>query len=298
MGSPSTLAWQAVPAAAMVAATLAFPLRVGHAAHVPPRLIVLDKPAEQIVVAKAVSYRQSPDGKHTLLQYDFFAEFVPSSPDAGGVAQLITPGGEIIPFRSGGSGLAAEGLRNFQSIEALNARVPNGRYAVRYTRPGARAFTALTDINATATTMPAPFRIRLAQGGHEIAASAVDPSRALTIQYRASSSDTSPGLTFVHVADCYGRRVARTAKFSGEPELTYRGLSYSVPENTLDRGSVYQLYVEAGTHVLSRTDGVPVFASYPVTVFMDFNTAGEGGPPCPSNPYQMDSRQTDRSRAP
>lgn len=270
----------------------------GHAADVAPRLIVLDKPAEQVVVAKAVSYRQSAEGKLTLLQYDFFAEFAPTATEASGVVQLIAPRGEVIPFRAGGAGLAGDGLRNFHSLEDLNQRVPNGTYTVRYTRPGTRPFVATAELNATAATMPAPFKLKLTQNGREISALDVDAAQPLTIQALMNGPSSSAALTFVHVADCFGKRVARTAKFSGEPDLTYRGLSYSLPENTLDRGTGYQLYVESGSYTLNRTDGVPVFASYPVAVFLDFTTRGETRTQCPSPIYQMDSRQSDRPRAP
>ena len=262
-----------------------------------PPLIVVNKPADQVVVAKAVSYRQRPEGGFTLLGYDFLAEFALSTAEAShhdGVAELVTPKGERLPFREGGHGVSATGLNHLKSLEDLNARMPNGTYVIRYTRPGLAPFAAIAQLQATEASIPAPLTVRLFQNGHVVDPTSVDPSRPVVVAVQHSSK--KPMLIFVHIADCQGHLVARTPNFSGEPELTYQGLSYSLPASTLAAGSGYQLYVEGGTYSLTRTDGVPTFASYPVATFLDFRTSGEGGVPCPTLPYQMDFRQTDRSR--
>lgn len=263
------------------------------------------EPAHLIVVGKTVNYRQSADGKLTLLNYHFFAEIFQASQVMGAQAELIGPRAERIPFHSEGSILGAGGDREFRSLDDLNAQVPNGGYVVRYTQPGAPALAATVNMNATASAMATAVRIRLLQGGHETVPSAIDPTRALVIQWspfregRADPHGISDDLIFVHVGDCRGKMLARTpAPFSGGAALTYRSTSYTVPENTLDGGTVYQISVEQAPLATSRNDGVPTLATYPATTFLDFKTTGDGGASCPSPPNQMDHGQSDRQRAP
>jgi hypothetical protein len=264
-----------------------------------PQLIVLDKPVDRAVVAKAVSYRQTESGQLELLGYDFFAEFALSSAEtavSGGVAQLIAPTGEILPFKSG---LAmGERLHGLKSLEQLNTRMPNGRYAIRYTRPGLVPFTAVTNVEATPATMPKGFKIRLHQQGRPVKADAVNAALPLVIEADLTVDQLAQSLIFVHVGDCYGRRLARTAPLPAEPDLAYRGSRYGVPAKVLQAGATYQVFVESGSYSLNRADGVPVFASYPLTTFLDFKTTGESRVVCPAKPYQMDLRQTDRAKAP
>jgi hypothetical protein len=215
---------------------------------------------------------------------------------SGGVAQLIAPTGEILPFKSGIA--MGDRLHGLKSLEELNSRMPNGRYAVRYTRPGLAPFTAVMHLEATPSTMPKGFKVRLSQQGKPASSAAVNAALPLVIEVDLASEQLSKSLIFVHVADCYGRRLARTAPLPAEPGLAYRGGQYTVPANVLQPGTTYQIYAESGPFVLGRASGAPVFASYPVTTFLDFKTAGESSAPCPATPYQMDPRQTDRARAP
>lgn len=265
----------------------------------PPQLIVLDKPVERAVVAKAVSYRQTPSGQLELLGYDFFAEFALSSAESnvsGGVAQLISPNGEVLPFKSG---LAmGDRMHGLKTLDELNARMPNGRYTVRYTRPGLAPFTATMQMDATPATMPKGFKVQLSQQGKPASPGAVNAALPLVIDVALTPERLVKSLIFVHVADCYGRRLARTAPLPAEPDLAYRGNRYTVPANVLHSGGTYQIYAESGPYVLDRANGAPVFASYPVTTFLDFKTTGESSASCPATPYQMDPRQTDRPKAP
>lgn len=227
------------PAAVIAVGALLLPLTGRTAVPAPPSLIV---------VGKTVNYRQSAEARPILLNYHFFAEVFQASKDAGGSAELTNPQGTAIPFRSGGSVLSAGSDREFQSLGELNAQVPNGNYTVRYTQPGASAITATVKVMSTAAAMADAFRIRLLQDGHEAVPSAIDPSRALVIQWspfakgRTDPKGISDDLIFVHVGDCHGRVIARTpAPFSGQAALTYRSASYTVPAHMLGGGSVYQI---------------------------------------------------------
>jgi hypothetical protein len=289
-------AWIAI--AAVITATALLSPTAGHAAEpAPPNLIV---------VGKTVNYRQSADGHLRLLNYHFFAEVFQSSSDADGSAELIDPRGAVIAFHSDGSSvLGAGGDHEFRSLAELNAKLPNGGYTVRYARPGAPPVVAPVRINATPSAMADPVRIRLRQEGREVAASAIDPTRALVIQWspfakgRPDQKGISDDLIFVHVGDCRGRELARTpAPFSGEAPLTYRSASYTLPADKLLPGSVYQISVEQAPVVTSRTEGVPTFATLPATTYLDIKTTGGSAVACPDPPYQMDHGQSDRKRAP
>jgi hypothetical protein len=284
-------------AAVTAVATVALLLPpAGYSAEGPPNLIV---------VGKSVNYRQSAEGKLDLLNYHYFAEVFQPAQIPGAAAELVNPHGDSVSFRVDGSILAAGGDHEYRSLGELNAQVPNGSYVVHYTQPGAPPLTATVKMNASATAMAPPARLRLLQDGHEAVPSAIDPTRALVIQWspfakgHADPHGISDDLIFVHVGDCRGRLIARTpAPFSGKVALTYRSESYTVAENTLDRGSTYQISVEQAPLVTSRNSGVPTLATYPATTYLDFKTTGEGGAACPSPPYQMDHGQSDRRRAP
>lgn len=285
-----------IAVAVLAAAVLLSPTAGQSAEPAPPNLIV---------VGKTVNYRQSAGGRLTLLNYHFFAEVFQSSSEAGGSAELIGPRGAAIPFHSDGSVLGAGGDREFRSLAELNASMPNGRYTLRYTRPGAPALGAPVRMSATASAMADPVRIRLLQEGREVAALAVDPAHALVIQWspfakgRADPNGISDDLIFLHLGDCRGRILVRTpAPFSGNAPLTYRSDSYTVPAEILGPGSVYQISVEQAPVITSRAEGVPTFATYPATTYLDFKTTGESAVSCSDPPYQMDHGQSDRKRAP
>jgi hypothetical protein len=287
--------WKGIPGAVIAAGFLWLPL-AGHAAPaVPPSLIV---------VGKTVNYRQSADAKPAPLNYHYFAEVFQASKDTGGSAELVDPRGAATPFRADGSVLAAGGDHEYHSLRELNAKVPNGPYQVRYAQPGS-SLIATVKMNATASAMADPVHITLLQDGHDVSPLAVDPTRALVIRWsafakgRADPNGISDDLIFVHVGDCHGRILARTpAPFSGAAALTYRSESYTVPVTLLKEGSVYQISVEHAPVITSRTEGVPTFATYPATTFLDFKTTGKGDSSCPGMPYQMDHGQSDRKRAP
>jgi hypothetical protein len=257
-----------------------------------------------IVVGKTVNYRQSAEASLVPPNYHYFAEVFQASKDTAGSAELVDPHGTVIPFRADGSVLGAGGDHEYQSLEELNAQVPNGSYQIHYTRPGS-SLVATVKIDAVASAMADPVRISLSQDGHDVAPLAVDPTRALVIRWspfakgRTDPNGISDDLIFVHVGDCRGKIIVRTpAPFSGAAALSYRSESYTVPVNVLKGGSVYQISVEHAPVMTSRTEGVPTFATYPATTFLDFKTTGEGDASCPSPPYQMDHGQSDRRRAP
>lgn len=271
----------------------------------PPAARSAQQPPSLIVIGKTVNYRQSEEGKLALLNYHYFAEVFQAPQAAGGSADLLGPQGGVTSFHAEGSILNAGGDHEYRSLEDLNAHVPNGRYTIRYSQPGHAPLVAAVRVNATAAAMADPVRLSLLQDGREAEPSAIDPERALVIQWspfvkgRADPRGISDDLIFVHVGDCRGRIIARTpAPFSGEAALTFRSASYTVPKNTLEHGSVYQISVEQAPVVTSRNAGVPTLATYPATTFLDFKTTGAGGAACPSPPYRMDHGQSDRLRAP
>jgi len=272
---------------------------------VPPAARSAEQPPSLIVIGKTVNYRQSDARIPALLNYHYFAEVFQASKGEGGSADLVGPHGDVISFHAEGRILNAGGDHEYRSLEDLNAHVPNGRYTIHYSQPGGVPIVATVGVNATAAAMADPVRLTLLQDGHEAKPSAIDPTRALVIQWspfvkgRADPRGISDDLIFVHVGDCRGRVIARTpAPFSGGAALTFRSISYTVRENTLAPGSVYQVSVEQAPVVTSRNAGVPTLATYPATTFLDFETTGAGGASCPSPPYRMDHGQSDRRRAP
>ena len=131
-------------------------------------------------------------------------------------------------------------------------------------------------MNATAAAMADAVRIRLVQGGHAVAASEVDPAHALLIRWspfgkgRADPNGISDDLIFVHVGDCHGRILERTPPpFLGKRRSLIGAPRIPCSAGMLGPGSIYQISVEQAPVVTSRTEGVPTFATYPATTYLD-----------------------------
>ena len=258
-----------------------------------------------VVLGKTVNYRQAADGGLTRLNYHFFAEVSLPPGLQGGTGRLIDPHGRVISFQSRGGGLSIPGERDFTTLADLNAYAPDGAYRVEIDAPPARAVKGMIPLHATEEALADPVHITLLQNGQSVSSGAVEAAKPLTVawsSFRKGRSDPNgivDDLIFVHVGDCRGQIIARTAgAFAERPPLTYRAPSYTIAANTLEAGTTYQISVEHAPVQTRRLAGVPALATYPATTYLDFHTEGAGSNTCPDKPYRMDNGQSDRQSAP
>ena len=258
-----------------------------------------------VVVGKTVNYRQADDGGLTRLNYHFFAEVSLPPGLQGGTGRLIDPHGRVISFQSRGGGLSIPGERDFTTLADLNAYAPNGAYRVEIDAPPTQAVKGMIPLHVTEKALADPVHLTLLQNGQPVSSGAVEVAKPLTVAWssfrkgRSDPNGIADDLIFVHVGDCRGQIIARTAgAFAASPPLTYRAPSYTIAANTLEAGTTYQISVEHAPLQTRRLAGVPVLATYPATTYLDFHTGGAGPNSCPDKPYRMDNGQSDRQRAP
>ena len=67
--------------------------------------------------------------------------------------------------------------------------------------------------------------------------------------------------------------------FESRRPLTYRDERYVVPAGTLEYGQTYSMYVEHALLPHTQQDfGMPAFATFAASTYMDFRTTGESDP--------------------
>jgi hypothetical protein len=173
----------------------------------------------------------------------------------------------------------------FASVEELDTAFPDGRYQLDFDSPSGGLSAQKIEFAPIAEKyrVPEPVMISMAQDGHGVELSRVDPDKELTVwwsefvQGRADPNGVVDDLIFVILTDCHGEIVVHSGRpFAGTAFLTYEAESYPVPKGSLAPGLPYTVVVEHASVVNSdRGQGVPVFASYATVTYLEFQTSGE-----------------------
>ncbi len=67
--------------------------------------------------------------------------------------------------------------------------------------------------------------------------------------------------------------------FEKDDYLTFRATHYVVPAGTLDPGQTYSMFLEHALLPHTQKDfGMPAFATFAASTYMDFQTVGETDP--------------------
>ncbi|GMR23610.1 MAG: hypothetical protein BMS9Abin37_2053 [Acidobacteriota bacterium] len=262
-----------------------------------------------VAAIKGSRYDQPHDGEPELTRYFFFTEIFRAE---GGVvtdATLQKVGSPSDPaqdppwhFETRGDVLTFAG-GYFPSVSELDAAFPDGRYQLDLDSPSGRlsaqkiefapipAFRSEpverragpeAELERSQYRVPQPVTISLAQDGHSVAPSRVDPDNELTVRWsdfvqgRADPNGIVDDLIFVILNDCHKEVVSHSGRpFAGTPFLTYEAESYSVPKGSLVPGLPYTIVVEHASVVNSdQSQGVAVFASYATVTYLEFHTSG------------------------
>ena len=170
----------------------------------------------------------------------------------------------------------------------LEANYPDGAYVFQYTAPDIGSVSqavTLSNPRAGGSALPVAPRIFLSQNGTSVAADGIDPGADLRVTWSefgegsADPLEIMDDLLFVIMADCDGVRRAHSGRpFENTPYLTYADTEFVIGADKLLPENVYQLSVEFAVLDTSFEHGVPAFATFATTTFLEIHTTGTAPP--------------------
>lgn len=242
-------------------------------------------------VGKVARYQQHMDSSLEALGPLFFAEI------------FIAAGGEVsdasVKFPEPVGGTRALEYRHSESEEigdvmylsgnadtdaALEAEFPSAAYAFSFSTPAGDVVGSIVSFEgAEFPTQPV---IIFEQAGSGIAFDTVDPNQDLVITWppfaegRADPNGVLDDLIFVAIDSCTVEDIVHSGRpFEKDDHLTFRAERYVVPAGTLAPGQTYSMYVEHALLPNTQADyGIPAFATFAASTYMDFKTEGKTDP--------------------
>lgn len=171
-----------------------------------------------------------------------------------------------------------------ESNAAMEAEFPTGAYEFTFSTPGGDVVDSV--VSLAGGNFPIQPVIIFEQGGERIAFDMVDANEALTITWPPfTEGDADPNgilddLIFVAIDSCTVEDIVHSGRpFEKEDYLTFRAERYVVPGGTLLPGQTYVMYVEHALLPHTQQDyGMPAFATFAASTYMDFTTTGETDP--------------------
>ena len=178
------------------------------------------------------------------------------------------------------------------SDEELERNVPSGAYEFTFGTPAGDVIDSVVSFEGA--TFPAQPVIMFAQDNHRIPFDRVDVNLDLVVTWlpfaegRADENGILDDLIFVAMDSCTVEDVVHSGRpFEKNDHLTFRDKYYVVPAGTLEPGQTYKMYVEHALLPHTQNDyGMPAFATFAASTYMDFETAGETDPSYCNAPAQ------------
>lgn len=259
-----------------------------------------------IVAGKTANFRQSAAGKVSALNYHFFAEIFVQHNGVVKQAALFTPGNltQAIPFTDSGYALELHGGR-YPGEQELEHHYPDGNYIFRYQTPSIGKMEqtiALTNSIADSSRLPDAPRIFLSQEGRQVLPHLIRADLPLQVTWSLfKQGNEDPlgivnDLVFVIMGDCHGERRSHSGRpFENTPYLDYAATQFIIPAEQLLPENAYQLSVEHAIIDTTIANGVPGFATFATTTFLDIMTLGSAtqAASCPQILRNFDAGQTD-----
>ncbi|MEC7369775.1 MAG: hypothetical protein VX709_10870 [Pseudomonadota bacterium] len=259
-----------------------------------------------IVAGKTANFRQFDDGKVAALNYHFFAEIFVQTNGVINQAGLLTPGrpADAIAFTDSGYALEMHGGR-YATESELENHYPDGHYIFRYDTPSTGAveqIIALTNSSSNSSRIPDAPQIILSQAGERVLPHMIQADMALQVSWSEfKQGDQDPlgivnDLVFVIMGDCHGKRRSHSGRpFENMPYLDYAATQFIIPAEHLMPENAYQLSVEHAIVDTTIMDGVPGFATFATTTFLDIMTLGGANEAtaCTEILQNFDAGQTD-----
>lgn len=171
-----------------------------------------------------------------------------------------------------------------ETDEELEQNFPSGAFDFNFNTPaGAVVDSAVSFEGGAFPTQPV---IIFEQDNQRIAFDSVDADRDLVITWptftegRADPNGILDDLIFVAIDSCTVEDMVHSGRpFEKDDYLTFRAKDYVVPAGMLDKGQTYSMYVEHALLPHTQMDyGMPAFATFAASTYMDFQTTGETDP--------------------
>lgn len=171
-----------------------------------------------------------------------------------------------------------------ESDEELEANFPSGAFEFTFSTPGGDVVDSVVSFEGGA--FPTQPVIIFEQGNERIPFEKVDASKDLLITWppfaegRADENGVLDDLIFVAIDSCKIEDIVHSGRpFEKDNHLTFRAENYVVSAGTLVPGQTYSMYVEHALLPNTQKDyGMPAFATFAASTYMDFKTLGETDP--------------------
>jgi hypothetical protein len=238
---------------------------------------------------KVARYHQHMDSSLEALGPLFFAEIFIAAGGHVSDASVRFPGGDVYELQYRYSESEAIGDVMYlsgmvDSDAALEERYPSGAYAFTFRTPGGDVAQSIVSFEGGG--FPAQPVIIFEQSGSLVSFDAVDPAADLVITWPPfSEGGADPNgilddLVFVAIDSCTVEDIVHSGRpFENDDHLTYRDERYVVPAGTLEPGQTYSMYVEHALLPHTQAEfGMPAFATFAASTYMDFRTAGQTDP--------------------
>lgn len=173
---------------------------------------------------------------------------------------------------------------NAESDEELERNFPSAAFEFTFSTPGGDVVDSVVSFEGGA--FPTQPVIIFEQGDARIPFEQVDSSQDLVITWppftegRADLNGVLDDLIFVAIDSCTVEDIVHSGRpFEKDDHLTFRATEYVVAAGTLKPGQTYSMYVEHALLPNTQKDyGMPAFATFAASTYMDFQTVGETDP--------------------
>ena len=171
-----------------------------------------------------------------------------------------------------------------ETDEELEAQYPTGAYRFNFSTPGGDVVDSVVSFEGGG--FPTQPVIIFEQGGARIPFDEVSPEQDLIVTWppftagRTDENGILDDLIFVAIDSCTVEDFVHSGRpFEKDDYLTYRASEYVVPAGTLAPGQTYSMYVEHALLPNTQQDyGMPAFATFAASTYMDFRTSGTPDP--------------------
>jgi hypothetical protein len=176
--------------------------------------------------------------------------------------------------------------------EELEESFPVGAYEFNFSTPAGNVANSVVSFEGGA--FPTQPVIIFEQGNSQIPFNKVDANQDLVITWppftegRADENGILDDLIFVAIDSCIVEDIVHSGRpFEKDDYLTFRAESYVVPAGTLLPGQTYSMYLEHALLPHTQEDfGMPAFATFAASTYMDFQTIGATDPSYCTQPMQ------------
>jgi len=168
--------------------------------------------------------------------------------------------------------------------QELERNFPSGAFKFTFSTPGGDVVDSIVSFEGG--HFPTQPVIIFEQDQQRIPFDEVDPDQDLVITWppfaegRADENGVLDDLIFVAIDSCKVEDIVHSGRpFEKDDFLTFRAESYLVPAGTFEAGQTYQMYVEHALLPHTQEDyGMPAFATFAASTYMDFQTTGGNDP--------------------